>query len=316
MGAQVGAISLKGAPGVAALLEEARPPREGPLPAVREGWLLRRVEGAEPWNLLPARVRSLALLLCAGPPVVFDLLSFLLDGPTGLSFFGFVLAWRFSRPLAEALLRRRLRGRKVATGLADARPGASVRVVGRVRHGPTFASAGGGWPTVMACYFGTVSYDGGWDGAPDSEEVHRRRGGPSERPRLWSEQRGIDFVVDLPSGESVLVAVRDAFLLAPARTFGDTSAYRSWDEAPAPLRRIVRRGDAGSLIEAVSLELLIEPGDEVEILGVLDLEVNPGLPVAPGRGVPFGPVLRGTAERPILIRPNPPDETCGEAPSA
>jgi hypothetical protein len=66
---------------------------------------------------------------------------------------------------------------------------------------------------------------------------------------------------------------------------------------------VLRRGVAGSLTEAVSLELLVEPGDEVEILGTLDLEVNPALPAAPGRGVPFGPVLRGTARRPILIRP-------------
>jgi hypothetical protein len=292
--ARADAISLKGAPRVAALLDEARPPEHGPLPAVREGWLLRRVEGAEPWNLLPARVRSLALLLCAGPPVALDLLSLLLEGPTGLSFFGFVLAWRFSRPLAEAFLRHRLRGRGVAaSSLGALRPGTIVRVVGRVRPGPTFTSAGGGWPTVMACYFGTVTYEEAQDGEQ----------GAGDPPRLWSEQRGIDFVVDLPSGESVLVAVRDAYVLVPARTLGDAAAYRSWDEAPAPLRRVLRRGVAGSLTEAVSLELLVEPGDEVEILGTLDLEVNPALPATPGRGVPFGPVLRGTARRPVLIRP-------------
>jgi hypothetical protein len=286
-----GTLVLRGAPQLRRALAPGIPPEAGPLVPVREGWLLRRVEGPEPWNLVPQVFRRTAILLAILPPVVLDLISALLGGPTGMSFFAFVIAWRWSRPIADALIRRSLDRQSAATSVAGRSRGEPVRVRGRVRPGPCFTSAGGKWSAVLACYAGTVQYAG--------------NGRIEGIPRSWTEIRGIDFAVDLDGGETVVVAARGAYLLPPSDSLFDMVCYRASDAITAPLGRVVRRVAEGEVIESVAAELVVSPGDEVEVFGVLDWEVTPAAYGAPGRGLGLSPVLRGSGRAPLVVRPRP-----------
>jgi hypothetical protein len=270
----------------------------GPLLPVREGWLLRRVEGHEAWNLVPAPYRRQALCVTILPLVLLDLLAALLGGPTGLTFVAFLVTWRGARPIAEALMRRamaRTPGRRSLVGLAR---GEVVRVRGRVRAGPSFVSAGGRWAAVLAAYAGEVRRPSGRAGR------RRPRGlGPVPVRRPWSELRGIDFVVDLPGGGSLVVSARDAYMLPPAEGLVDLGSCRTEDVVTAPLGRVVRRDGGATVIESVLAEWVVAPGDEVEIFGVLDFEVT----AAAGSGSSartggLGPVVKATAEVPLVIR--------------
>jgi hypothetical protein len=271
----------------------------GPLLPVREGWLLRRVEGHEAWNLVPAPYRRQALSLTILPLVLLDLLSALLGGPTGLTFVAFLVTWRGARPIAEALMRRAMAGTLRRQSLAGLARGEVVRVRGRVRPGPSFVSAGGQWAAVLAAYAGEVR-------RPPSRRGRRRaRGlvGPLTGRRPWSELRGIDFVVDLQGGGSLVVSARDAFMLPPAEGLVDLGSCRTEDVVTAPLGRVVRKDESGTVIESVLAEWVIAPGDEVEIFGVLDFEVT----TAAGSGTSartggLSPVLKATGEVPLVVR--------------
>jgi hypothetical protein len=257
----------------------------GPLVPTRDGWLLRRVEGAEPWNLVPRRFRTAALLLGILPPVLLDLASAMLGGPTGLSFLTFIIMLRWSRPIADALIRRTLRAERPAQTLAGRRSGESVLVRGRVRPGAAFASAGGGFAAVLTCYTGTVER------------------ACATRARSWAEVRGIDFIVDLESGESVVVSVRGAYLLAPKGTLLDMLSYRTADAFPAPLARLVRYARDRAVTESIVAELVVGPGDEVEVYGTLAWEVTPQADCAPGRAIGPSPVVRNGHLAPLVVHP-------------
>jgi hypothetical protein len=256
---------------------------------VREGWLLRRVEGAEPWNLVPQRFRAQAMWLAIVPLVLLDLMSALLGGPTGISFLAFLVVLRWSRPIADSLIRRSLAAHPPIRSLSGRRRGDPVRVRGRVRPGPCFSSAGGQWAAVLACYTGTVERERG-----------PRRGALA---RSWAEVRGIDFVIDLENGESAMVGVREAYLLAPPGALSDMVSYRTGDAVTAPLGRVVRWLADEAVTESVIAELVIGPGDEVEVFGVLDWEVSPLASGAPGRGVGLSPVVRGGPRVPLVVCP-------------
>jgi hypothetical protein len=259
----------------------------GPLLPTREGWLLRRVEGAEPWNLVPARFRTAALLVGILPLVFLDLASGMLGGPTGLSFLTFIIMLRWSRPIADALIRRKLSAERPARSLVGRRSGEAVLVRGRVRPGSAFASAGGGFAAVLTCYTGTVE----------------RACGARARARSWAEVRGIDFLVDLDSGESVVVSVRGAYLLAPKGTLLDMLSYRTADAFPAPLARVVRRTRERAVVESIVAELVVGPGDEVEVYGTLGWEVTPQADCAPGRAIGLSPIVRNGRLAPLVVHP-------------
>lgn len=271
----------------------------GPLLPVREGWLLRRVEGHEAWNLLPTRYRRQALCVTILPLVALDLLSLILGGPTGLTFVAFLVTWRGARPIAEALMRRALARTPERRSLAGVHRGEMVRVRGRVRPGPSFVSAGGRWAAVLAAYAGEVRRP------PARRERRRTRGlGRLTECRPWSELRGIDFVVDLQGGGTLVVAAREAYMLPPALAAVKLGSFRREEVVTAPLGRVVRKAQGGgTVIESVLAEWVIAPGDEVEILGVLDFEVS----AAAGSGTSartggLSPVLKATAEVPLVVR--------------
>jgi hypothetical protein len=273
----------------------------GPLLPVRQGWLLSRVEGHTPWNLLPRPYRVRALLWAVGPLLLLDLLSAVLGGPTGFSFFGFIVVLRGVRPIADSLIRRALDRTPGLRSLSGRARGDVVRIRGRVRSGPSFLSAGGRWSSVLAAYAGTVEYPRARAGR-GAKGRRRGRGRTRRWARPWSELRGIDFVVDLPEGGSVVVATRDAYLLAPPEALLDAGSCRPLDVVTAPLGRVFRQGEAGTAIESVLAELVVAPGDEVEIYGVLDWEVTPAA-ADMGRAGALAPVLRAGPGVPLVVRP-------------
>jgi hypothetical protein len=167
--------------------------------------------------------------------------------------------------------------------------GEAVCVRGRVRPGPCFASAGGQWSAVLACYMGIVE--------------QRRPGRTVGARRSWAEVRGIDFLVDLDGGESVVVGARGAYLLAPPGALLDMLSYRTADAVTCPLGRVVRSTADVVVTESIVAELVIAPGDEVDVYGVLDFEVSPTGAAGPGRGVGPSAVLRGSARAPLVVSP-------------
>jgi hypothetical protein len=270
----------------------------GPLYPVREGWLLRRVEGYRPWAMLPPSYRRRTLFWALAPLVLLDLVSMALGGPPVLVCVGFLVALKGSRPIADALLRRSLERQPCREQLAGRARGEAVRVQGRVRPGPCFASAGGRWPSVLAAYAGSAMHPAGRNSAKSGGRRGRRR----RRTRPWAEIRGMDFLVDLPGGETVVVSARDAYLLAPNALI-DVASCRMVDVVTAPLGRVVRKDAEGTVIESVLAELVVGPGDEVEIYGVLDWEVNQAAAASPGRTGALAPVIRSSAQVPLVVRP-------------
>ena len=267
-----------------------------PLLPVREGWLLRRVEGYQSWNLLPTPYRLRTLFWAIAPLVLLDAMSLALGGPTVFTCVGFLVLLRGSRPIADALIRRAIDKHPCRDELDGRARGETVRVRGRVRPGPCFASAGGRWPSVLAAYAGCAIHPAA---RAIGKRVRRRR-----RTRPWAEMRGMDFLVDLPGGTTVVVAARDAYLLAPQALI-DVGSCRMVDVVTAPLGRVVRREPEGTVIESVLAELVVGPGEEVEIYGVLDWEVNPMAAGSPGRTGALSPVIRGSAGVPLVVRPRP-----------
>jgi hypothetical protein len=268
--------------------------RGGPLYPVREGWLLRRVEGYRPWNLLPGPYRLRTLFWAVAPLVLLDVLSMALGGPPVFTCVGFLVVMRGSRPIADALLRRTLERQPCRGELAGRPRGEAVRVRGRVRPGPCFASAGGRWPSVLAAYAGCAEHPAG---RATAKRPRRRR-----RTRPWAEIRGMDFLVDLPGGETVIIAARDAYLLAPGALI-DVASCRMQDVVTAPLGRVVRKDGGHTVIESVVAELVVGPGEELEIYGVLDWEVSPVAAGSPGRAGALSPVIRASAEIPLVVCP-------------
>jgi hypothetical protein len=272
--------------------EAARlPPESGPLRPVANGWILRRVERARLWRLLPpgprgalvgtslmsAGVAALALLVVPHLPLLFP-----------WAFATALVPLLFAPLLAERRLQRLMtEERALIHALATCRRGDVVKVRGRVRPGPTFESAGLRRPSVLASYAGRVAYATGQltDGF--------------EWP--WFETRGIDFTLELASGETALVCVRDLYLMPhPPETH---SLF--WSAAmrmlPSPLRRLGRSVRQGAVNETILGETNLGPGDEVEVLGVLDHEVSSAAD-ATGRGARLAPVLRAGPLTPLLVR--------------
>ena len=121
------------------------------------------------------------LFWALAPLVLLDLLSMALGGPPVLVCVGFLVALQGSRPIADALLRRTLERQPCREQLAGRARGEVVRVHGRVRPGPSFASAGGRWPSVLAAYAGSAMHPAGRSSAGKSggKRGRRRRRDPA-----------------------------------------------------------------------------------------------------------------------------------------
>jgi hypothetical protein len=262
----------------------------GPLLPIPHGQLLRRVEWTRPWLLLPPGARG-----CLIPLSLMGLLG-IAAGFVTTSLSPQFLVWLYGAatlPLlaAPVLVERRLRHlaarRALSRSVAGLRRGEIVKVRGRVQAGPTFETIGRRRPAVLASYAGTVTYVTGHITDGFSRPLH--------------ETRGFDFSVDLETGERVVVRARGAYFLSQPPETRKLFWGRNLQALPTPLRRLARVEARGAVTEAILGESSLSPGEEVEVVGVLDHEVCPEAAAA-GRGARLQAVLRAGAVTPLLIR--------------
>jgi hypothetical protein len=76
---------------------------------------------------------------------------------------------------------------------------------------------------------------------------------------------------------------------------------RNLQALPTPLRRLARTDRHGSVNETIFGETNLRAGDDVEVIGVLDLEVRPEANGG-GRGARLHPILRATEATPLLVQ--------------
>lgn len=274
---------------MATLLRQSRglsapaPPRSGALVANETGWLLG--VGGPVRRSFPRLVRwggRAGGLVAAGPlwaellgirPGILGLLAL---GMSPLALFWAGL-WMFGLPR----LRLRLRRTPQVARLADARVGSFMRVAGVVAAQPCITSLFRGLPAVL----------------------FRNQAGGAD------EIRGVDFHLDLASGERVTISVRGALLLdRPRRTRRPPACGRlSVETLPSGFARL--RSEALSPASFWSWaramgqrESAIAPGDQIEVCGVLDRQVDPAGDAPPGRQPPMRYLLRGDDEMPLLVR--------------
>jgi hypothetical protein len=261
-----------------------------PLLPIPHGQLLRRVEWTRPWLLLPPGARGclipVSLLAVLGMVAGFALTSLSPD----------LLIWLYGAGMlpvlaAPVLVERRLRdlaARQAFTHkVAGVRRGEVVKIRGRVQAGPTFETAGRRRAAVLASYAGTVTYVTGHITDGFSRPLH--------------ETRGFDFSVDLESGERVVVRARGAYFLSQPPETRRLFWGRNMNGLPTPLRRLARLVDRGAVTEQILGESSLSPGEEVEVVGVLDHEVCPQASAA-GRGARLQAVLRSGPVTPLLVR--------------
>ena len=284
-----GPLALTGLRSVGVVAERPVAIEGEALAPVPRGWLLRRVERIRPWLLLPPGARgslittsmfslagaALGLLSATHAPELFLWL-----------YASSVLPLLCAPVMAERRLRRMAAQSPLTRSLAERRRGEVVKVRGRVRGGPTFESAGARQRVVLACYAGTVTY------------VTGRITDGLARP--WHETRGIDFTVDLETGESVAVRSRGAYFLPQPPETRRLFWGRNLQALPTALRRLARTDRDGSVTETIFGETNLRPGEQVEVVGVLDHEVRPEA-AGGGRGARLHPILRTSELTPLLV---------------
>jgi len=104
---------------------------------------------------------------------------------------------------------------------------------------------------------------------------------------------GDDFMIDDGSGKPTRVSVAHAlFLDRPARVFG------SWLSPPLEVCPLLPSGSNPIDLE----EAALYPGDEIEVVGGVEMVVDPALGDRLERSPPLVRVLSGTPDEPLLIR--------------
>jgi len=105
--------------------------------------------------------------------------------------------------------------------------------------------------------------------------------------------KGDDFIIDDGSGTPTRVLVEHAlFLDRPVRVFG------SWFSPPFEVCSLLPRGSQPIELD----EAAVYSGDEVEIVGGVEMVVDPSLGDRLERSPPLVRVLSGTPDEPLLIR--------------
>ncbi|HEY0709375.1 MAG TPA: hypothetical protein VGG33_21375 [Polyangia bacterium] len=256
----------------------------------RHGHLLRRVEWTRPWLLLPPGARGclLPISILAALSIVTGVLTTALSPQLLLWVYGTAMLPILTAPvLADSRVRRLFNRRSALHSLAGRRRGDMVKIRGRVAAGPTFETMGLRRPAVMASYAGTVTYVTGHITDGLSRPLH--------------ETRGLDFSVELANGERIVVRPSGAYFLSQPPETRRLFWGRNMEGLPTPLRRLARLDAQGAVNETILGETSLSPGEEVEVLGVLDHEVSPEASAA-GRGARLQAVLRAGPLTPLLIR--------------
>jgi hypothetical protein len=256
----------------------------------RHGHLLRRVEWTRPWLLLPPGARGclLPVSILAVLGIVTGVLTTALSPQLLLWLYGTAMLPVLAAPvIAESRVRRLFDRRPGLHSLAGHRRGDMVKVRGRVAAGPTFETVGLRRPAVLASYAGTVTYVTGHITDGLSRPLH--------------ETRGLDFSVELENGERIVVRPSGAYFLSQPPEIRRLFWGRNMQGLPTPLRRLARLDAHGAVNETILGETSLAPGEEVEVLGVLDHVVCPEASGA-GRGARLQAVLRAGPLTPLLIR--------------
>jgi hypothetical protein len=267
-------------------------PAEGQLPErlrpVPGGWRIRRSPRNQTWRLAPPRTQAVVRVLSWTPYALAA------GTVVGLHFGLHSVVWVFwivskgwlvkaGTVAATGFTAGRLLGRligwylRVVAGLELTvgslhrhREGDPVRLRGVVRGDRQFASAVSGLPAVLVHY--QVR-------ATDRRAAHLS----------FDEMRGIDFLVDVPGGATVLVAAAEADITG--------GAHASTTE-PADVSIMVALQPGANRCQ----ETRIAPGDPVEVIGVVSRELDPDGQRTSSRDLPQQLVLRGTRRLPLLVR--------------
>jgi hypothetical protein len=265
-------------------LAAPEPPPSGALTANGSGWLVGA--GDLILRLHPRLIRAsvpVGLWLGVFMPDLFDLVGLPHRVPVMV---GGSLLWVAAiattvRLVSRVLIRRHLGRALPAARLAEVRPGTLVRVTGMIPEQPTVSTLFCGRPAVLF--------------------RHVMAG--------VNETRGIDFVLELPSGERARVSARHAVLLdrpVPAPeplACGPVSAYRlslaggaALEPPPAQGRRFRQRP---------AFEASVGPGSRVEVWGIVDQQADPDAASSFDRHIPLALVLRAPRDAPLYVRSVP-----------
>ena len=175
-------------------------------------------------------------------------------------------------------LRRQLERASQVVRLDDVAEGTLVRVAGTIPPQATVPTLFRGLPAVL----------------------FRNRMGPAD------ETRGLDFLLELDSGEQAKVAVRRGFLLEPPKrtreppacgpvsfeSVGQAYVLRSDMLRPPPLiPRLLGRYESS-----------VGPGDRIEVCGIVRHVLAPDLPSRSPREAPSRHLLEAGDETPLLVR--------------
>jgi hypothetical protein len=271
-------------------LAAPEPPPMGALTANGSGWLVG--EGDVMLRLHPRLMRATvpaAVWLGVFVPDLVDLVGLPHRVPVMI---GAGLVWGVAigqtiRLVSRVLVRRHLGRALRPSRLTEVPPGTLVGVTGVIPEQPTISTMFRGRPAVLF--------------------RHALAG--------VRETRGIDFLLELPSGERVRVSARQAVLLdrpvmvPEPLACGPVSAYRlsltgraALEPPPAQGRRFGRFGRVRRFRQRQAFEASVGPGSRVEVVGVVDQQADPDAASSFDRHIPVELVLRAPGDAPLYVR--------------
>ena len=264
-------------------------PEEGALVPNGTGYLI--AVGPISQRIYPKTSAAASVLSGLSVPVLVAMPFLLVPapyGPLGVAVLGALACW-LPRALLDGITRSRLEHRvktaaaSTASALGPAHRGKLVCFTGTVAEQPTVPSLFNGRPVVLA--------------TSDCAGV--------------TETRGIDFDVQLASGERVRVSARDAVLLGRGqRVRGQPSCGPLTVTVAGGAPRLHSAllstdGWLARLWGMTARELTLGPGDAVEICGALDFEDDRDVQRGFSRGPALRPVLRPWGGAPVIVRRQP-----------
>lgn len=187
------------------------------------------------------------------------------------------------RAFHDRWLRSRFSHLPLTPDPGPAATGRIVRIRGVVQEGSGFVSPASARRAVVGRFLGRTFVAG-------------RDGRFKQRPRSIEELRGVDFRLRTPLGRDVLVGVRRAFLVSCDEDFCNHQ------HLGPPLASEAQEVEEGTQLTELLREELIGPGDEVEVIGVLEEQVDVDGARAGFRSPPMQLCLRATELMPVLIR--------------
>lgn len=302
------------APGPAPPVDPDRPPPGDVLPPVARGWLVRRVTSLLPWRqvaLSRRRAAQAATVAAVGGSVALYpwLLALGLPGYrlprqaavlTYMVAFSLVQGLSFVLRTARALAQRRAFARPLTVAL---RPGCVVKVRGRIEASEPFSAALSGAPVVVARYLDNRRT---WPKRDETRAIDfalRPEGSDAQPIRISARDVAL---VDRPRGKFPYTEShprgpqRTPLLLSPMMLLPENMAAAVGMTMGAGLGLWI--GITANRARARCAEARVGPGDEVEVVGIVDEEVDVAGRPTLGRDLPMRTVIRAAPGMPLLVR--------------